>query len=195
MNVLVVNNGTIHFSELLEILKQHKVTTVDRDKVTPNTCENFDLVILSGGNHSPVVKNPDFYKHEIQMIKSCKKPIIGICMGFELIAYAYGAELKELEEVEEGEVELKVQKNDKIFSGKDCFKVYEHHRWVVSKVKEPLVALARSKDGVEIIKHKIHPIYGFQFHPEVLSKGKEGFEIFSKLISLIEYWVMDSKND
>ena len=79
------------------------------------------------------MEKPEIYAKEIAIIQNSTKPIIGICMGFEIIAYAFGAELRELPFKEESLMEIKVVNNDSIFT-QDTYKVEERHRWVVTSV-------------------------------------------------------------
>jgi GMP synthase-like glutamine amidotransferase len=83
-------------------------------------------------------------------------------------------------------VELKKLIDDPIFSDLDSIKVFESHRWVVTDSGDNLIALAESKDGVEIVKHKHKQIYGFQFHPEMFESSTEGNEIFANFINIVQ---------
>jgi putative intracellular protease/amidase len=58
----------------------------------------YDLIILSGGTNMTLLKNLPKLRKEITMIKRTSKPIIGICLGFQLIAFAFGSKLKKREE-------------------------------------------------------------------------------------------------
>jgi len=141
--------------------------------------------MLSGAPTLSVIGNETLYAKEVELIKNCSKPIIGICLGFELIAYAFGAGLERMDVKEEGIVDIEILQEDTIFSNILDFKVYEAHRWVVKTLPECLIGLARSKDGFEVVKHKEKKIYGLQFHPEIFVESTCGSEIFNNLIKLI----------
>ena len=66
--------------------------------------------------------------------------------------------------------------------------VYEGHRWNVRNVGEPLIGMADSSDGIEILRHEKKNIYAMQFHPEVYrdNNGKELFERIVSRMGLIE---------
>ncbi len=185
MSILLVDNGTIHIQELARLLQMHNVTTISRAELNAGLVKNYDLLIMSGSSDNAVAKNPLIYETEINIIKNSDKPIIGICMGFEVIAYSFGATLKELPFKESGLVEIVAITNDKIFAKYKMFKVAENHRWVVTKIAEPLKELAISKDGIEVIKHTSKPIYGFQFHPEIVTPVNTGRDIFDNVIAEI----------
>ncbi len=137
-----------------------------------------DLVVLSGGHSFSVVEHPEKWKNEVDFIRSCKKPIIGICLGFELIAHAYGSTLKRMKNKEKGTIQITM--------GTKKFHVFENHRWVVEKTGTKLRSLARSKDGIEAIRHRKKPIYGFQFHPEMFVRKTDGKRLFSQVIRTIQ---------
>lgn len=186
MNILVIDNGTIRLKELKTLLRDNKVKIIGFQKLDNVNIENFDLIVLSGSSSFPVVGNEAQYKQEIDLIKNSTKPIVGICLGFELIGFAYGTELVEMQSKEKGIIDLKVTSSNKIFKKLPNFSVYESHRWVIKKLPADLVELARSKDGIEAIKHKNRKVYGFQFHPEMFIEETCGDEIFNNLLKVLE---------
>lgn len=133
-----------------------------------------------------VVGHDGEYQNELQVIREANVPIIGICLGFELIAHAFGSPLYRLETKEKGFVKLNIVQSHPIFSDIAQVKVFESHRWVVKSVRTPLVGLARSKDGYEVIIHESRPIFGFQFHPEMFQDVTEGDEIMENCLQYIE---------
>lgn len=187
MNILLIDNGTIRLSELKSLLRGNRVKIIKFDKIKSITIKDFNLIILSGSSsHLPILGNQSLYKDEIWLIRNAAVPIIGICFGFELIGYAYGAELKELKTREKGIIKIQVTNPDSIFHNLPNFDVYESHRWVIKKLPKDLIELARSKDGIEAIKHKTKKIYGFQFHPEMFTERTCGDEIFRNLLNSLK---------
>jgi GMP synthase (glutamine-hydrolysing) len=145
----------------------------------------FDAIILSGGYRFNVLDHEKDYTKELKLIRTGKKPIFGICLGFELICYAYHEKLEKLLMKENNIIKLKILKNDKIFKNIKNIRVFENHRWRVRKVKN-LVALASSKDGIEMVMHRSKPIYGVQFHPEKFHNKTQGYKILKNFISMIQ---------
>ena len=179
MKVLLIDNG----SSLLEKLKEligAEVITKNWSEVSPSDYIGYDLIVLSGSRDQSVVWKHDQLTGEIELLKNTKIPVIGICFGCELIAYAFGGELKELPARHEGIREIEVL--DKSLSLRSSIKVYEHHHWIISKIPNDFIELARSADGSEAIKHKSRPIYGLQFHPENMVESAEGYKIFNAVL-------------
>lgn len=189
MKILIIDNGTVRISELQELLKEHTCKNVKLGCIDSSTIDEFDVVILSGSSKFSVLRNESLYKNEINLIKNSTKPIIGICLGFELIAHAFGAKLTEIDKKIHGIVEVSVVEQvelNELFLQLPNFSVFEGHRWIVEKSPENFITLAVSKYGVEAFKHKNRELYGFQFHPSVFPEKTCGDEIFGNLLAAIE---------
>ncbi len=186
MKILIINNGTKYFSQLKKLLVNIPFETIKYSKINSVDPNKFDAIILSGGHKFSVQGNENRLQNEINFIRNAKTKIFGICFGFEIIANAFGAKLERMRSKEKGILEIKVLKQEKIFSNLPNFQVFESHRWVVKEAAENLLALARSKDGIEAIKHKTRPIYAVQFHPEMFVDKTCGDEIFYNFLKFAE---------
>ncbi len=178
MKILVVNNyqhnnETATFEALKLCLSGHQVE-YQRYKPGLQFAEaGKDLIILSGGGgegseiHDEYSKNKLWYEDQINFILSTKKPIFGICMGFEIIARAYGSKVVQMKQYVSGlKTVSTTQKGLEIFNQNDLTQ-YQNHIWRVPAVSlEHFDVLAESKTGIEAIKHKTRPILATQFHPE-----------------------------
>lgn len=181
---LIIDNGTSYLENLQKLLSAFSVRTTSYSQI--HDVGEYELIILSGGHSYSVLNHESVYKQELDIIRSARKPIIGICLGFELIAHAFGASLKRMEKKENGIISLQPLQKDDIFKDLPNFEVYENHRWVVENLGYDLVGLAKSQDGYEVIKHKDRPLYGLQFHPEKCVNRTCGDEIFRNLIHEID---------
>lgn len=175
MKILLVNNHTVHLNALQDSLSGHELEfLIYRPGVSFNV-EDKDLVILSGGGgegyeiNDQDTKNPGklWYNDEMDFVLQCDKPILGICMGFEIIAQAYGSHVKQLNRLVQGHMRLKTTKNGRIELNKKLIKQFESHEWHVPDVStKHFDVLADSDTGIELIKHKNRPLLASQFHPE-----------------------------
>jgi len=184
MNALIIDNGSSRIGRIKTLLVNFNTEVVRYDHVSLMNALNTDLIILSGGHDFPAVGNDDIYHKEIEIIKKVNKPIVGICLGFELIAYVYEGKLERLIERREGEATIEIVASDPVLIGLNNITVYESHRWVLTEATSPITSLARSTSGIEIIKHNTKPIYGFQFHPEH-PKDINGRRAFLNVISTL----------
>ncbi len=132
-------------------------------KIDSKDIGRSEKIILSG----TALKDNQFIK-DIDMfswIKTCKKPILGICAGMEAIALAFGSSLKQHKEI--GMAEIRTKKKNPLFSGN--FKAYELHSYAIEP-SDDFDILAESKGCIQAIKHKRKEIYGLMFHPEVRNR-------------------------
>lgn len=187
MRTLLVDNGSFFLDNLRQLLgtyPDNEVTVVNYSVIPGREKNNYDLIILSGGHHKVIDHADDLYKEEINLILTGRTPILGICLGCELIAYAYGSHLDFIGHKEEGLIEISIVNDDPIFKNiRDPIPVYESHKYSISELPKEISQLAKSKDGPEIIKHISKPIYGFQFHPEVDSRNSDTLRLFLNTVN------------
>ena len=172
MKILLIDNNTEHKKALARALAGHDVEV---QRYTPGVRFNYqdkDLVLLTGGGgegheiddkHSP---GRLWYEDEMKFIQVCNKPVIGICMGFEIIANTFGAKVDEMKKEVRGVKRLRTTKAGREYFKKDNLRQYEAHKWRVKSVPKGFEVLARSETGIEIMRHKKRPIIATQFHPE-----------------------------
>jgi GMP synthase (glutamine-hydrolysing) len=188
MKVLVVDNGSLYIDNLIELLKPANIDKICYfDLVDMKNFGKYDLVVLSGGSVTPVIGSGETYDREIELIKNLNVPIVGICLGFELIAFAYGSEIEMLESRIKGLVNIHIlDKSAPVFKDvPEYVRAYGNHLYSVTALSPELISLAESEHGIEIIKHREKPIYGFQFHPEIDGHISDGDNIFKNLIKCL----------
>ena len=114
-----------------------------------------------------------------------KKPMMGICLGHQLIAKAYGGEVSTSETESYAQVKIDIKNDENLFEGlAPEIDVWSSHKDEVKTVPEEFEVLASSNlCDVESFKHKDKDVYGIQFHPEVhhTPKGEVIFNNFYKI--------------
>lgn len=99
-------------------------------------------------------------------------PTLGVCLGHQAIGEAYGGEVVRATRVMHGKTSLVEHDGTGIFEGVPSpMQVMRYHSLVVSpeSLPESLEVQARAVDDpseVHAVRHKSHPVYGVQFHPE-----------------------------
>jgi anthranilate synthase/aminodeoxychorismate synthase-like glutamine amidotransferase len=101
-------------------------------------------------------------------------PLLGVCLGHQAIGEAFGGQVVRADRLMHGKTTLVAHTADGVFEGLPSpFEVMRYHSLVVSPegLPEALEVTAWSSDrpaGSEImgLRHRAHPIYGVQFHPE-----------------------------
>lgn len=187
MRIALIDNGSRLREQLEALLAPHDVTELSYPEAGQALEPGFDAVILSGSSLPqivPVIANPDEVREEMRLIQECPVPLLGICYGAELAAFALGATLEELPGLASGMRTVRVTGNDALLAGlPSAFEAYEAHRWALRSLPEDFVELARSDDGIEIFRHASRALYGFQFHPEKMA-SEPALQVFRNFLAL-----------
>jgi len=126
-------------------------------------------IILSGGPASAFDnKSPKLDRKILEL----GIPILGICYGMQLICQSFNSKIKESKIKEFGKAKIKILKNNILFSGLDIKK--KHQVWMshgdeVAILDRQFEVIA-SSNGVNVtaVAFNNKPIFGLQFHPEVV---------------------------
>ena len=99
-------------------------------------------------------------------------PILGVCLGHQAIGEAYGGDVVRAERVMHGKTSQIRHDGSGIFAGLPSpMQVMRYHSLIVERATMPesleIVAVAADDPSeVHAVKHREHPVYGVQFHPE-----------------------------
>lgn len=170
----------------LELGADLKIIRNDELSVEEIKALNPDKIILSPG---PATPNEAGVTLEVIKAFSDTIPILGICLGHQAIAQAFGGEVMRAKNMMHGKTsQILVDKDTVIF--KDLpreFRETRYHSLIVNKENLPsiITPTAHSKDDGEIMALEIKgkQVYGVQFHPEsIMSEyGHEMIDNFLKL--------------
>lgn len=170
--VLVFDNYdsfTYNLVQIIERILNEKVDVVRNDKITLEEINTYDKIILSPG---PGI--PEEAGILLDLIKEYAptKSILGVCLGQQAIAEAFGGSLINLSEIFHGvatSAEI-VKDNTKLFKGLSSdLEVGRYHSWAVNPedFPEELEITAVDKEGmIMALQHKTYDVHGVQFHPE-----------------------------
>ena len=172
MKILVFDNYdsfTYNLVHLLESITREKVFVFRNDQIALEDIAIYDKIILSPG---PGI--PEEAGLLIPLIKEYAqtKSLLGVCLGHQAIAEAFGGKLSNLDTVYHGvATPIKIlDTQSKIFEGlENEIVVGRYHSWIVSDDNFPgeLEITARDEHGyIMALQHKKYDIQGVQFHPE-----------------------------
>ncbi len=123
-------------------------------------------IVLSGGPKSVFAR--DAY-HINSNIYDLDKPILGICYGMHLMVKDLGGVVQITDKKEYGRQLIEVLDDKNLFKHTPTAQnVWMSHSDRLEQKPDDFRILATSNHVIAAIKHKKKPLYGVQFHPEVL---------------------------
>lgn len=154
----------------VKVFRNDEITIEELEKLKPNG------IIISPGPGRPEDAgiSIEVAKHFGDTI-----PVLGICLGHQSIAMAYGGKVVRANEIYHGKSsKIQVKGND-IFEGiPRKVEVMRYHSLVADRATLPkdleIIGETVEDHVIMAIKHKTKKVYGLQFHPESVftPKGK-----------------------
>lgn len=172
-------------------MKENIVRSLSRDSVTLTrvpwdydfTKDQYDALFISNGPGDPEKCVPTI-SHIKQAMKD-GKPILGICLGNQLLALAAGGSTYKLKYGHRGQNQPCIDAT----TGR-CYITSQNHGFAVDPQNLPnswQVWFTNANDGsVEGIRHKDRPWRSVQFHPEAAPGPTDTAWIFDKFIAELE---------
>lgn len=168
-----------------------EVRVVRNDKITIDEISemnNLKGIIISPGPKSP--KESGICRDVVRKFSN-KVPILGVCLGHQIIGYEYGAAVEKGSMPMHGKVTKIFHNKENLFKNLTSpYLVTRYHSLVIDEKSLPddLIVDARSEDNaVMAVSHKKYPVYGVQFHPEAVMT-QYGHELLQNFINLSEEW-------
>jgi anthranilate synthase component 2 len=180
MNILIFDNYDSFTYNLVHVVKELGYRNVEihrNDRIALDTVERFDKIILSPG---PGIPSEAGLLLPLIRQYAATKSILGVCLGHQAIAEAFGGRLINLENVYHGvATPIMITGSDRLFRGlPDTIEAGRYHSWIVSKEDFPPVLEITAQDATGqtmALKHRTLDVHGLQFHPEsvLTPQGKE----------------------
>lgn len=168
-----------------------QLTTLQNDTVSVASVEQLDRehnlegIIISPGPKSP--EDCGCCKDIVRWAAERRTPLLGVCLGHQIIASVYGAKVSRGESPMHGKISTIRTQQRGLFAGLPAeFSVTRYHSLVVQEDTLPacLRVDARADDGtVMAISHTELPIYGVQFHPEA-ARTQYGHELLANFLAV-----------
>ena len=153
-----------------EVVRNDDIAVAD----VPARIAEYDAVLISPGPGKPADAGVS-----IPVVKAALEtgqPLLGVCLGHQAIAEAFGATVTNAEELMHGKTSLITHDDSEFYDGvPQPFTATRYHSLAVvdGTVPDDLVVTSRTRGGVIMgLRHVSAPIFGVQFHPEsVLTEG------------------------
>ena len=156
------------------------LATIHSPQVASAAIKNVRGLILSGGPQSVHDSTAIRYNKKILELN---KPILGLCYGHQLLAQAYGGQVKPGKVKEYGAASIAVKNSSPLFTGLSRREsVWMSHGDTVVRLPSGFVPIASTSDcPVAAMANDKQKRYGLQFHPEV-TRSLNGLKIIENFI-------------
>ncbi len=117
----------------------------------------------------------------------CRIPILGVCLGHQAIAEAFGGKVVKADRIVHGKASSVFHDGKHIYEGLGSpFEAIRYHSLIVDgdSLSQDLVISAWTEGGeIMGLRHRRYPIEGVQFHPEsfLTEAGKHMIENFARI--------------
>ncbi|MFZ5353439.1 MAG: anthranilate synthase component II [Bacillota bacterium] len=162
--------------EEVEVVRNDKIRLEDIDSMKP------EIIVISPGPCTPNEAGVS-----LDVVKRYKGviPILGICLGHQVIGQAFGAKVTRGQQPVHGKVHPVTHNNAGVFTDlKNPLSVTRYHSLVLDKdtLPECFSITAETAEGeIMGIMHKDYAIEGVQFHPEAILT-EEGLKMLKSFI-------------
>lgn len=185
--ILIIDNYDSFTFNLVQYIREieEEVVVLRNNEVSLEAIEERkpDYILISPGPG-----NPDTAGICLDIVKNFHRdiPILGVCLGHQIIAQAFGGTVKKAAQPMHGKSSIITHNRNNIFRLiPSPMKVMRYHSLIVEESSLPscLEVSARTEDGeIMAIRHKEFQVEGVQFHPESIltENGKQMVRNFFK---------------
>jgi len=188
MRLLLIDNYDSFTYNLFHYLAElgAEVTVRRNDDLTAQEALTFGAegIVLSPG---PCTPNEAGICLDLVHEAGGRLPILGVCLGHQAIAQAYGSRIVRAPQPMHGKLSRIHHSGKGVFRGlNNDFEATRYHSLTVAPESMPaeLETTATSSDGViQGIMHKRYPVHGVQFHPESIA-SENGHALLQNFLNL-----------
>jgi len=168
----------IRENKIYSMIVSHDITVDEIE--TLKRQHNIKGLVLSGGPESVYEKNAPKLNTKILQLNL---PVLGLCYGHQLLAQIFGGTVLPAKKREYGTTHITIDKPNEILKNlNEKEKVWMSHGDTVYKLPKEFETLAHTENTpVAAFKHREKPIYGLQWHPEVVHT-KNGMKMLQNFL-------------
>jgi anthranilate synthase component II len=178
--ILVIDNYDSFTYNLVQALARDGGDVMVRrnDEITTDEIAAMDLhgIVLSPGPGTP-----DDAGVCVEVVRrfGATVPILGVCLGHQAVAVAYGARVVRAAQPVHGKVSAVTHHGGDLFRGVPSpAPMTRYHSLLVDPESVPaeleVVAWSQGPDGereIQALRHRRHRVWGVQFHPESVASA------------------------
>ena len=186
--LLVIDNYDSFTYNLVQYFGELKANPIvyrnDQIRIEKIKSMKLDQIVISPG---PCTPKEAGISNEVIRTFSGKIPILGVCLGHQCIGYVFGGEIVRAKQIMHGKISEIYHNKKDLFKGiANPFPATRYHSLLVEKKSVPAaleVTAWTQQDEIMGLRHKKHPTWGVQFHPESILT-KSGKEILKNFLAL-----------
>jgi GMP synthase (glutamine-hydrolysing) len=175
---VVILHGPSRFLQVDQVLAQNDVSPVPVNAYAGEQIPDltvYDAVIISGGEYSPSQfdSTPFLQSERDRVMEAVDQgvPILGICLGHQLLAHWLGGRVEPSPQFEVGWLEVTVNENglnDPLLQGlNQQFYAFLWHWDQITQLPSDAVNLASSDScPTQVFRYRDLPVWGVQFNPQ-----------------------------
>ena len=186
MKILLIDNYDSFTYNLYHYLSSLKckvdVLRNDKIKVDKIKKKNYQKIVISPGPG-----NPDQAGFCLEIVKHFYKtiPILGVCLGHQIIGQVFGSKIVAAKRVMHGKISQIKHTGLGIFKGvKKVIAATRYHSLIIDRktLSKELIITAETKDKIIMgIMHNKYNVHGVQFHPESI-RTPEGMNLLKNFL-------------
>lgn len=160
---------TYNLVQYIERLLKTRVDVKRNDQIDLEEAAAYDKILISPGPGIPIEAGITL---DLIRAYGATKSILGVCLGHQAIAEAYGGSIRNLSKVYHGVTGQMKQlvRDEYLFAGiPDEFDAGRYHSWVVEHETLPAeleITVENDEGYIMAIRHRERDVRGVQFHPE-----------------------------
>jgi len=169
--LLMIDNYDSFTYNLVQYLlvMDEEVRVVRNNELTLEQCLELDpaYIVISPGPGTPAEAGVS-----VPLIEACsgRTPILGVCLGHQSIGMAFGGRVVSAKRIMHGKVSEIEHNGEDVFAGiRSPLKATRYHSLAVERESLPdclEVTATAEDDEIMGLRHREHPTFGVQFHPE-----------------------------
>jgi anthranilate synthase component 2 len=171
--ILIIDNYDSFTYNLVHLVGEHTdaLAVIRNDDRTVAEVERMDpdgILISPGPGHPSDAGLTEPVIEEF----GATTPILGVCLGHQAIGEVFGGTITQADELMHGKTSPVLHEGTPLFDGIDpSFDATRYHSLVIDPDTFPhddleVTASTAENDTIMALRHRTHPLYGIQFHPE-----------------------------